>query len=62
MKVNVINLTPYNQYIDADGNEDNHDSTHVLGPKAHATIEVLSQKHLKKLMIKHQNQVLFKKV
>lgn len=62
MKVKAINLTPYTQYVNADNDELNHDTTHVLGPKDQRVIEVVSEKHLQTLTTEFKSKVLFRKI
>lgn len=62
MKVKAINLTPYTQYINADNDETNHETTHVLGPKDTTVLDIASEKHFQLLVKNMKTKVIFRKV
>lgn len=62
MQVKVINKTAFIQYINTDGDVDNHDTTAVLGPRASANLEIASERQFLALSKELKGKVTFKKL
>lgn len=62
MQVKVINTTSFSQYLDTDGDEVNHDTTVVLGPKATSVVEIISELQFLKLSKEFKGKVIFRKL
>lgn len=62
MQVKFINKTSFTQYIDTDGDENNHDTTVILGPKATITVDVSSERQFLNLSNELKNKVIVRKV
>lgn len=55
MKIQVINKSATSVFLDLDGDDTNHDTTVVVGPKASVQVEVNSESDLERLKVVYPN-------
>lgn len=62
MKVKLINKTDFSQYVDLDGDADNHDTTVIVGPKATVVVDIDSEAQFINIASTHKSTLIVRKV
>ena len=61
MKVVIVNKTPFNQYVDLDGNEDTKDIINI-GPKEKVQVDIPNEKRFIEISKQFKDSLFVRKV